>query len=206
MPDTTYSPVTTHTTDGVTTYNRDADEQSYYSQFFNLRAAVEYGHTATGTPDFLIAVIVGDELAGIVNQHGEEYTHVIGELRDIAAQLELGGVAGDPERLARRGLSACVAGRELRGQADHRRALVTLTPGLLAAMLRLPDGVRVVAADYDTGRTMIRLTVEGGPLPQVEEGYALTDIGSGAVVYQLDHDGHLWTRVEWELPEDSRKD
>ena len=46
---------------------------------------------------------------------------------------------------------------------------------------------------------MIWLTVEGEPLPQIEEGYAL-DVRSGATVYQLEHSGHLWTRVHWELP------
>ncbi len=104
------------------------------------------------------------------------------------------------------GIPACIAGRELRGTAVlRRRALVTLTPGLLAAMLRLPEGVCIVGADYDSTKTMIRLTVEGEPLPSVEEGYALSDVGGDATFYRLDHGGHLWTRAEWEwgLPGDA---
>lgn len=94
-----------------------------------------------------------------------------------------------------------IPGFAVPSRGPNRRAMVAVSPDLLAHMLHLPSSVRIAHVEFDHTRQSIRLAVEGDPLPELDpEHEALTASTFDTTVFQLDHDGQRWTRAEWDLP------
>jgi hypothetical protein len=55
---------------------------------------------------------------------------------------------------------------------DRARAgILSITPHVIAELLRLPKGIRATACDYDFDDRCIKLTLEGQPMPERLAGF-----------------------------------
>ena len=78
--------------------------------------------------------------------------------------------------------------------SNRRMASFTVSPPLLEEALTLPDGHRIVGAEWDFAANAVRLYVEGPGLPEVEPGaYAPSVVP--VVTVSIGDDGrraHTW--------------
>jgi hypothetical protein len=76
---------------------------------------------------------------------------------------------------------------------NRNKAIVMLDEQVLAAMFKLPDGIRVVSVRADWERNAIQVMLEGEGLPEVAPGCVPPTLCDGEV--ELDEDGRPRIRL-----------